>query len=345
MWPQGNIPWDRAQNVSINIQRQLTRNTVAEIGYSGDWGYNQELNYDVNPIPIGTRPPFNNANADTTNGNKTLPDILLRTVYPGFNTINSYNHLGSSNYNALTASFQQRMTAGLAVSVAYTSSHSLGLSAFNPVVPNNYSWNYGNQSFDRPVNLQMNWSYEIPGLGKALHSKVLGAVVDQWTLSGIMSLQSGPNFNPGFSLTPTTPDYTGTPDVGARAMVIGNPMANVPAGLYYNPAAYAPPAPGNFTANVTTPVLGDMGGGSGVLFLPLVFNMDATMSKSIRIFGERRGLRLQAQAYNILNHPEFVGINSSSIYNTAGTQTSLTAGTFSATQPARILAFSARFEF
>ena len=84
------------------------------------------------------------------------------------------------------------------------------------MVPNNHSWNYGNQGFDRPQNLQVNWSYQIPGLGKALNSKVLGAVVDRWTLSGIFSMQSGPNFNPGVSLTPTTPDYTGTPDVGAR---------------------------------------------------------------------------------------------------------------------------------
>jgi len=219
------------------------------------------------------------------------------------------------------------------------------LSTYTPVVPNNHSWNYGNQGFDRPQNLQVNWSYQIPGLGKALHSKVLGAVVDRWTFSGIFSMQNGPNFNPGFNLTPTTPDYTGTPDVTARAMVVGNPKANVPAGLFYNPAAYAPPAPGNFTATVTTPYLGDVGGGSGVLFLPMIFNVDATMSKFIPIFGEGRGLRLQAQAYNVLNHPEFVGINGTSTYNTSGVQTSLTAGTFSATAPARIMAFSARIEF
>jgi hypothetical protein len=345
MWPKGNIPWDRAQNASLNIQRQLTRNTVLDIGWTGDWGYNQQLSYDINPIPIGTRAPFNPANADPTNGGKTLPDVLLRTIYPGFNTINGYNHLGSSNYEALTVAFQQRFSYGLALGIAYTYSHALGLATFTPVVPNNHSWNYGNQSFDRPQNLQVNWSYQIPGLGKALNSKVLGAVVDRWTLSGIFTMQSGPNFNPGVSLTPTTPDYTGTPDVSARPLVMGNPMANVPSGLYYNPNAIVPAAFPNYTATVTTPALGDLGGGSGVLFLPLIFNWDATMSKFIPIFGERRGLRLQAQAYNLFNHAEFVGLNTGSVYNLSGQQTSLTAGTFSATLPARILAFSARFEF
>ncbi len=110
MWPQTQVPWDRAQNASINIQRQLTKNIVLDVGYTGDWGYNQQLSYDINPIPIGTRAPFNPANADSTNGGKSLPDILLRSVYPGFNTINGYNHVGSSNYNALTSMFQERVT-------------------------------------------------------------------------------------------------------------------------------------------------------------------------------------------------------------------------------------------
>ncbi len=73
MWPGGNIPWDRAQNASLNIQRSIGKSTVLEVGYTGDWGYNQQLSYDINAIPIGTRAPFNPANADPTNGGKTLP--------------------------------------------------------------------------------------------------------------------------------------------------------------------------------------------------------------------------------------------------------------------------------
>ena len=56
-----NIPWDRAQNASFNIQRQLGQDLVIDVGYTGDWGYNQQLSYDINPIPIGARAPFNPA--------------------------------------------------------------------------------------------------------------------------------------------------------------------------------------------------------------------------------------------------------------------------------------------
>ena len=55
---------------------------MLDVGYTGNWGYNQNLTSDINAIPIGTRAPFNQRNADPTNGNKTLPDIFLRSVYP-----------------------------------------------------------------------------------------------------------------------------------------------------------------------------------------------------------------------------------------------------------------------
>ena len=344
MWPQTQVPWDRAQNFSINIQRELTRSMLLDVGYTGDWGYNQQLSYDVNPIPIGTRAPFNPANADPTNGGKSLSDIFLRTVFPSFSTINSYNHLGHTNYNALTASLQRRFSHGLLVSAAYTWSHSLGTTSYNPVVPNNESWNYGNLSFDRRQNLQISYSYDIPDLGRRLNSKVLGAVVDRWTLSGITSIQTGFPFNPGFNINGSSVDYTGTPDVSARPLVVGNPKANVPAGDFFNPAAFAPPALGT---TVATPVLGNMGGGAGVLNLPRDTNFDATMSKFIP-FGSResRGLRIQVQAYNLFNHTEFNGVNSTIQFNATGQITNgSTVGVFNSTLPARVLAFSARVQF
>ena len=53
----GRDPSVQAQNASINIQRSLTRSTLVDVGYTGNWGYNQQLSYDINPIPIGTRAP------------------------------------------------------------------------------------------------------------------------------------------------------------------------------------------------------------------------------------------------------------------------------------------------
>ena len=342
-WPAGNVPWDRTQNASLNLQRQLPGGMVIDVGYTGDWEYNQQLSYDINPIPIGTRYPFNQANLDTTNG-KTLPDVLLRTVFPGYSTINQYGHKGSTNYNAMTVSLQRRYSHGLAMGIAYTWGHSLGVQSYNPVVPNNQAWNYGRSGFDIRNNIQANYSYDIPGLGKMLGSKVLGAITDRWTLSGIITLQSGIPFNPGGpNVLGTGPDYTGTPDVGARVNVVGDPFSNVPAGHYFNPAAFAPPAYGT---TITTPVLGDLQGGSGVMSLPWIWNVDVTMAKFIPLWGERHGLKIACQAYNVLNHPEFNNVNTGIQWDATGNVSNMAnAGVYSSTLPARILALSARFEF
>ena len=72
---------------------------------------------------------------------------------------------------------------------------------------------------------------------------------------------------------------------------------------------------------------------------------DATMSKFIPLFGERRGIKLQAQAYNVFNHTEYNGVGTGLQWDASGNQTSLSAGVFNSTLPARVMAFSIRFEF
>jgi len=120
-------------------------------------------------------------------------------------------------------------------------------------------------------------------------------------------------------------------------------MANVPAGSFFNPAAFAVPAVGS---TIKTPVLGNLGGGAGVLSYPHVTNLDATMTKFIPVFGERRGIKLQVQAYNVLNTPQFNSVNTAITWDASGNVNNVgSAGVFNGTLPARILAFGVRFEF
>jgi len=342
-WPTSQIPWNGVRNWSLDIQRSVA-GFVIDVGYTGNVSYNQNLNYNINAIPIGAR--FLPANADPTNGGKPLPDVLLRTVYPGYNTLNQYAEIGHANYHALTASVQRRLTHGLAFGAAYTYSKALGTTSFNPVVPNNESWNYGRLAFDRRQNLQINYNYDLPKASKYL-GKFAGVFLDRWSYSGLISITSGGPYNPGCGFASgSTPDYTGTPDVSARCSVVGDPYANVPAGAYFNPAAFALPALG--TNSPATPVLGNLSGGSGVLSYPLVSNWDMTMAKFIPVgLGERRGFRIQVQAYNAFNHTQINAINTGVQFNpaTGAVVNPLQAGTPSGTLPNRILAFGIRFEY
>lgn len=73
-----------------------------------------------------------------------------------------------------------------------------------------------------------------------------------------------------------------------------------------------------------------------------------TMGKFIPVgLGERRGLRIQAQAYNVFNHTEINALNTGIPFNptTGAVVNPFQAGTPSGTFPNRVLAFSLRFEY
>src|SRR6185437_10918535 len=109
------------------------------------------------------------------------------------------------------------------------------------------AYNYGRISTDRTHNLQVSYSYDIPGVAKKMHWKAVGYVTDNWQFSGITSSASGSPTNPTCGLTSgsagVTGGYTGTPDLGTRCQVIGNPFSNIPTNgngrVYYNPGAFA----------------------------------------------------------------------------------------------------------
>jgi hypothetical protein len=342
----GNYPWEPVKNASIDIQRSLGA-SVIDIGYTGNFSTKQNLTYDINYVPVGARAPFTPSAADPTNGSGTYAsDIFLRTIYPGYGAIKSHAFLGYSNYNALTVSMQRRLTHGFAWGLAYTYSKGMGVTTYTPVVANNDAWNYGRLSSDRTHNLQINYNYDLPNAGKAMNSKILGIFTDHWSLSGITSVQSGAPFLPSFSFTSgTAPDYTGTPDVSARISIVGNPYSNVPNGLYFNPSAFSLPALG--TASPATPVLGNAGGGAGVLSLPHKTNFDMTLSKAIPLGSEKRTLRLQAQAYNVFNHTEYSGLNTGIQFNpTTGAVGNLSSIAIpSAALANRVMALSVRVQF
>jgi hypothetical protein len=71
------------------------------------------------------------------------------------------------------------------------------------------------------------------------------------------------------------------------------------------------------------------------------------MTKSIRLPGEGRVLKLQAQAYNVFNHTEVNALNTTIQFNpaTGAITNGPSVGIASGALPNRQLAFSARVEF
>ncbi|HXE05256.1 MAG TPA: hypothetical protein VN579_04655, partial [Bryobacteraceae bacterium] len=377
-WTTGAVPFDAVQNASIDLQRNVGKSMVVDIGYTLNYSYNQKLTYNINYIPLGAGWPYNSAALDPTTAGNTSNTIaqwqggiLQRTIYPGYNAINSAYFLGHNNYNGLTVSVNKRISHGLQWGAVYTLSKGMGATAYTPVVANNDAWNYGRLSSDRRHNFQLNYNYDLPNLGKSTGMKFIGVVTDHWSLSGIASFQSGAPYNPTCALTSgsasITGGFSGTPDLAAtnatsaiRCNVVGDPTTGMGTNgngqVYYNPSAFAMPAlpsgPNNSIAG--PPALGNLGGGAGVLSYPHVTNFDLTLTKNIPLGSEKRLLKLQAQAYNVFNHTE-IGTSSTSITPLGGgiqfspTTNQVTnpqlLGYITSAINSRVLAFSARLQF
>jgi len=329
----GKVPMTRVQNASLMMQRSLPGGLVGEIGYVGNWGYhiNQSGGININPVPFGAR--F--TNLDPTTG-KPLNDNLLRPKFPGYANISRNKVDGLSNYHGLQTSLQRRYSRGLMFGMAYTFSKSLGVTSYNVLLSDNRKFFYGPNSNHRKHIFAANYSYDIPNLGRRLDNKILGAMTDNYTLSGILTAQSGPPITPSCGSS-TGADITGSPNGTYRCLVVGDPKTNVPSGRIYNPAAFALPQPGT---------IGNLG--NNALIAPGYYNLDMTVTKVIPLKSERRVFKLALQAFNVLNHTQFSSWQNSLNYSASGDPGKLVtsdAAKPTGTRPARILATSLRFEF
>ncbi len=174
-WTTGKVPFDAVGNASLDVQRNVGKTMVVDVGYTLNYSYNQKTTYNINYIPIGAGWPFNPAALDPTTGGSTSNSILQyqsgilgRTIYPGYNSISSAYFLLHNNYNALTFNVSKRLSHGMQWGAVYTYSKAMGVTSYTPVVANNNAWNYGRLGSDRTHNVQINYNYDIPGPAKAL---------------------------------------------------------------------------------------------------------------------------------------------------------------------------------
>ncbi len=362
-----NVPYDGTRNASFDVQHTVGSGTVIDVGYVFDYSFNQPLSYNLNFEPLGTGWPFTQSNLapNTAGGNSSdIGANYERTIYPGLGGVTGYCWCGHTNYNGLNVTASRRVSKGLALALNYSYSKSMGIltktagATGTNGAPTNEAWNYGRQSSDRTHNLTFTYNYSIPGIAKKMGVKALGAITDNWEISGITAVHSGAPYNPSCGLVSGSPSitggYTGTGDLSVRCNIVGNPYSNIPTNgngqVYFNPAAYAMASINTTGPNnslVGPPVTGNQNGGSGNLSLPRVTNFDITLTKNIPLGSEKRLLRIQAQAYNVFNHNEISGINTGISFNaTTNLPTNTTAlGYQNGASNARILAFTARLAF
>ncbi|MDQ3181742.1 MAG: hypothetical protein M3Q33_14650, partial [Acidobacteriota bacterium] len=293
---------------NLTVERELTRDLVLEVGYVGSQGRFLGLRYNINnAVPTGAV-----TTSTAANGTLTVTPVLTRRLPQyGTATVQYQDQFGISNYNALQTSLRRRATNGLTLLLSYTFSKSIdtGSSTNNSTTgsqdfPQDIRDVLGSQrglsDFHRKHQFTGSFNYELPfGKGRGFFSDANGLVqtlIGGWQLNGIVSMLSG---------RPFTPQYNAA-DVGAqRPDVIGDPYANIPEGLLFNPAAFRRPRtvdPLTNTATGDTDLLGNAG--RNILTGPSFRSVDMSLLKNIRL-NETTRIQLRAESFNLFNTPNF----------------------------------------
>jgi hypothetical protein len=276
----------------FNVQRQFGGSWAVEVGYLGSlsrhlygfWNQNEGI-----PSPVG-------------NAASHLP-------FPGFNFIQSVEDMGNAEYNSFSAKVTKRFSGGLSLIGAYTHSVSIDttsnirIQGYDTLFPQNsycIRCERGPSSFDTRNRLVVSPLYELPvGKGKPLNitNSIANAVVGGWQVGGILTLQSGiPQtiIIGGLDNSVTQSGYDRPNATGAGSSV-SDPSPNG----WYNRAAYYVAPVGQF-GNV----------GRDTAIAPGIFSINAEIHKNFRMpYKESHQLQFRAEAFNMLNHPNFGGPN------------------------------------
>lgn len=282
---------------NLEIQHSLGSKTSVDVNYVGTHGYDELIwNPDVNAF---------------AGAGSTLAGVLPTTVPDArFSTVNELTSTGHSNYDGLITSVTRKYGYGFQGTVSYTWSHALdeltGLpnTPFNVVDsvnfqlnPNNLRANYGNSDEDVRHNLTANYVWELP---YKFQNSLLNQTLGGWVVSGTLFARSGVPY----SVTDTGfPISNGNPGTGGFATLLagqtiagcGSPGldANNPH-LCLNPSQFV--ASGAETGFGNVPRNSFRG--------PMYFDTDLSVAKNFSI-SERMRFTVGANAYNVLNHPNF----------------------------------------
>ncbi|HEY6548723.1 MAG TPA: hypothetical protein VI589_12500, partial [Vicinamibacteria bacterium] len=214
------------------------------------------------------------------------------SVSPLLRVVGTVESSGTLEYHALLVKFQRRFANGFSFLNAYTCGKTLDLASDNDGLVTltdifHPDYNHGPALYDVTHTLSSSWIYELP-FGR--QSRLGG-----WQVNGIAYWRTG---------LPVTITQSGT--------MLSTGVADNRPDRIANGAAADPAVEQWFDPNAfrqTTERTATFGNaGRGILRGPGQFNVDLSITKLTR-FG-RAELELRAEAFNLLNHPQFALPNS-----------------------------------
>ena len=313
-----------AQQWNLSLQRSINRSTIVEVAYVGskitrvgipDTNINQ---LSVAQLALGAallervpNPYFGTIPRASSLGDPTITRAQLLKPFPEYTTVSLYrNNVGTSFYQGVTARLERRLSSGLSYTASYTRSTLMddASSVFDasiltgPVTSSPVA-----DSFNRRGERD----YSTGDIPDVFVSSVIWEPAAHWTLTGIVTLQSGmpvavtqaTNFNAFAGFGTQRPNVIHSPELAAGERS---------AARWFDTSAFAV-APqftlGNASRN---PVRG----GS-------YRNVDVAVIRRL-VLGSGMAIEVRGEVFNLLNTPPLGSPNA--VAGTAGFGTITTAG-------------------
>ena len=287
---------------NFTVESQITPNTSLRASYLGNESEHVTVQYNLNdPVP------------------QAVPEgetFQQFRPYQPFGPITYWGNMGTANTQQLQLSARRRFASGLTFEGEFSWTKILDQGSYPegpwPTDNRNLRLDRGNDPYVRPLYFVGNYTYELPfGKGHkylSSASRAFDLLVGGWQTSGIFTIGSGLPYSVGFDSS-----LQGWPGVNTSnnfADKVGNPHVSNPSlAEWFNPAAFALPAP--YTFGNTAP---------NSLFGPHYFNWDTGIFKKFSL-SEKFKLTFRADLFNALNHPNFGNPNNDISQSSAGTIT------------------------
>jgi hypothetical protein len=299
-----NFKPSQVQNFSLIVERQVFRDAIFQIGYSGSQSRHLRAGSDQNqvlptstPALAGCLAPGQAPSAvydfDPCLNTNAISSDYIRP-YKGYDQLFDWLYSVNGNYNSLQSQFRIKRKS-VETTLNYTWGKALGDANGGANFRSSYSSNqnsyclkceYGPRNFNRNQIFTGNVIYSLPGHA---NNAVLNQLITGWQVSGIAIAQSGFPQTPGLS-APNT-GLASRPDQVAP-LHFSNKRSQM-----FNVDAFAIPAYGFFgTASV-----GSIPGPKDVAF-------NTALYKTFPI-KDSVNFQFRAEAFNVANHPNFQGIN------------------------------------
>jgi len=215
------------------------------------------------------------------------PSTLGNTNFSSSGYVNIYKATATSDYDAFQVTYQRALASGLQVLASYTWSHTID-EATNTF--NTSQLLRGTSDYDIRNNFQSAITYELP----SVRSRVGSLLFNNWLMDSRITARSALPFD---VTAGSFVDATGTLQTVRANLVQGQPLyvygSRYPGGRIVNYAAFSTPQSGQFGNAPRNYVRG---------FAP--WQIDYGIRRNIPIT-EKVKLQFRAEAFNLLNHPQF----------------------------------------